>query len=163
MEKFLLIPPVDDSKPPLKAGQWAFVLASFIVSLTIFILFLLTSPHQGVVAAIYACAFGITTTPMLAYAQNRKGRILLIVFGAIVLGGCLWVYREAGNTQDISSALLIIAGVGWLTWCIDKVSNTIVERLNILQRRVNSVELKLDHLERGIRNEKSETEGIQSR
>jgi hypothetical protein len=147
MEKFLLIPPVDDSLPPLSAGQWAFLLASFFVSLAIFTLFVLTSTHHGIAEAIYPFAFGIMTMPMFVYAQNRSGRIVLIVFGAIVLGGCLWVYKEARNPQDFSSVLLIIAGVGWLTWCIDKVGNTLVERLTFLQRRIDSVESKLDHIE----------------
>ena len=130
------------------------------MTLAIFIIFLLTSPRHGIIAAICACTVGITITPMLAYSQNRNGRIVLIIFGAIVLGGCLWVYREARNAPYISPALLIIAGVGWITWCIDKMGNTLMERLNILQRRVNSVELKLDRLERTIRKAKSETEEI---
>jgi hypothetical protein len=160
MEKFLLIPPVDKSLPPLRTGQWIFLLASFLVTLAIFIIFLLTFPHSGIIAAICAFAAGITIIPMLAYAQNSNGRIVLIVFEMIVLGGCLWAYRDARDTQDISSALLIIAGVGWLTWCIDKVGNAIMERLNALQRRINSVESKLDHMERTGRKEKSETEKI---
>ena len=48
MEKFLLIPPVDKSLPPLRTGQWIFLLASFLVTITIFIIFLLTFPHPGI-------------------------------------------------------------------------------------------------------------------
>ncbi|MGA9672475.1 MAG: hypothetical protein WBQ94_24890 [Terracidiphilus sp.] len=161
MEKFLLIPRVDKTLPPLRAGQWIFLLTSFLVTLAIFITFLLTSSHHGIVAGVCACAAGITITPMLAYAQNRNGRTVLIIFGVIVMGGCLWAYREVENTKDISSALLIIAGVGWLTWCIDKIGNSIMERLNILQRRVNSAEAKLDRM--GHEERRKETEEIKGR
>jgi hypothetical protein len=36
--------------------------------------------------------------------------------------------------------------------------NLILKRLDVLQRRVNSVESKLDHIERNIRKEKLENE-----
>ncbi len=158
MEKFFIIPPVDKSLPPLRAVQWIFLLVSFLLTITLFIIFLLTSPHHGTIAAICAFVGGISALPMLEYAQNKNGRIVFIAFVLIVWGGCLWAYSEARNTQDFSSALLIVAGVGWLTWCIYKVGNTLMERLTILQKRVNSVELKLDRFERTIRNEKPGTE-----
>jgi len=160
MEKFLFIPPVDESAPPLKARQWAWLTVSFLVSLTLFILPIV----MGGLFVLFL-AWPITAIPMWVYAQNRRsrvvGRVFLTVISAFVLYE-RWNWIEQ-HTFESSIVVFAFLAVIWIILSIDQMGNLILKRLDALQRRVNSVESKIDHLEHTLRKEKSETEEIQSR
>jgi hypothetical protein len=153
LEKFLFIPLVDESSPPLKAGQWAWLAVSFFVSLALFALFMLLAENHIILAMLSLFALTMATMPMQVYAMNRRGRIIGKVFLALLSG--LVVYEKWTWINEHTFALLIVAVVYlivyWITWCIDRASKTILARLEILQRRANSVESKVDHLERTLR------------
>ena len=103
--------------------------------------------------------------PMQAYAMNRKGRVVGKVFLAVIWAVALyrgWVWIQK-HIFELLTVILIALSVYWVTRCIDQAGNLILKRLEILQKRVNSIESKLDRLERTIRKAKSETEGIQTR
>jgi hypothetical protein len=169
MEKFLFIPPVDESAPPLKARQWTLLVVSFAASLALFALFMLTVSSHILFALLIAFIFPAISMPMQMYAMNRKGRwigrlFLVCIAIAVVVG--IYNNRAAvyklGNEHflELLIIVLIAASVYWITYCIDQVGNVLLKRLDILQRRVNSVESKVDHLERTIRKAKPETEKI---
>jgi hypothetical protein len=126
------LPSVDESLPPLNAWQWTLLFASFWGSL---ILFVYVISSHGLLAALFACLLGITTIPMQIYAQNRLGRIVGILFVA-VLAGIVW-YRGFNWEREYTLALLIVLGVGWITWCIDKAGNLILKRLDDLQEKLD--------------------------
>lgn len=156
---------VDDSMSPLTAGQWFWISVSFLVSLA---LFALAESMHGLFSVIPWFFIGITTIPMWIYGQNRKGRIIGIVFLIIVSGYILYVGRSRIEAQFDQSPFILLMLIFlccwayWFTFETAKVNEQFLKRLEVLQGRVNSVESKLDHLERTIRKAKSETEEIQS-
>lgn len=162
MEKFLFIPPVDESLPPLKTGQWVLLVIPFLISLALLGFLMLTAWSHIWFAWLAAVVLPMVAFPMQMYAMNRKGRLVGKLFFAAVFVIVLyyrWNWIEA-HPFEVFVVALIIMSVCWITWCIDKVGNTITERLNAVQRRINSVESKLDKMERTARKEKSETEEI---
>jgi len=165
MEKFLFIPPVDESAPPLKAGQWVLLFSSFLVSLALFALFMLIVSSHILFALLIAFVLPAVAMPMQMYAMNRRGRLVGKLFLVAILGIALYNDRNwtKAHTFETLTIVLIVLSVYWLTRCIEQAGNLILERLDVLKRRVNSVESKVDHLERTIRKAQSETEEIQPR
>lgn len=162
MEKFLFIPPIDESMPPLKPGQWVWIAVSFLVSLILFVFFIMMAANHVVVAMLAVFALSFTTFPMKMYAMNRRGRsvgklFLIITWAIVIYTGWGWIKK---HTSDVLFVGSIAASVVWLTYCIDKVGNTLMERLNNLHRRINSVEIKIDGIGRRLRKMKAETAKI---
>lgn len=160
MEKFLFIPPVDESAPPLEARQWAWLTVSFLVSLTLFILPIV----MGGLFVLFL-AWPITAIPMQVYAQNRRSRVVGRVFLAVISAFVLyerWNWIEQ-HTFESSMVVIVFLAVIWVIVSIDQMGKLILKRIDILQRRVNSVESKIDNLERTIRKTKPETEEVQTR
>ena len=161
MEKFLFIPPVDDSLGPLKAKQWFLLSASFLGSVGLF--FLLESAH-GILAFLALIALIIAIKPMQIYAQNRKGRIIGIVFLAIVGGYILYDGRgriEAQFNQSPFILLMLMSLCLWAYWFTletAKINQQFLTRMDIMQSRIGSIESKLDRIERIVRKAKQETE-----
>jgi hypothetical protein len=166
MEKFLFIPPVDDSLKPLKARQWFWLSASFLVSIA---LFALAESTHGQFSVLPWFFIGITAIPMKVYAQNRKGRIIGFIFLAIVCGYILyvgWNRIEAQLNQSPFIILMLVALCCWAYWFTletAKVNQEFLKRMDILLRSVNSTEFKLAQIERTIRQTKPETEEIRAR
>jgi hypothetical protein len=164
MEKFLFIPPVDESMPPLKAGQWVLLFSSFFVSLALFALFMLINSNHILFALLVAFVFPVAALPMQMYAMNRRGRLIGKLFLAAIWGIVLYDRRNwiKGHAFESLIVVLIALSVYWITHCIDQAGNLILKRLDVLQRRVNSVELKLDKIGRTLRHKetRSETEEI---
>ena len=144
----LFIPPVDEFAPPLKAGQWAWLTVSFLVSLTLFILPIV----MGGLFVLFL-AWPITAIPMWVYAQNRRSRVVGRVFLAIISAFILYERRNCIEQHYLESLTVVFAflAVIWIILCIDQMGNLILKRLEVLQSRVNSVESKVDGLERTIR------------
>jgi hypothetical protein len=162
MEKFFFIPPVDESMPLLKTKQWIVLSVSFFVSLALLTIVMMAFPSHYIFGALTAFTLGATAIPMQMYARNRKGRSIGKLFFVVGCGIALYQYRNLTRTHtfDLLTIMLIVLGVYWLTHCIDQAGNMILERLEALQRRVNSVESKLDSIERTIRKTKPETEEV---
>ncbi len=167
MGKFIFIPPVDDSMPPLNAWQWTLLLVSFLVSLALFTVVILSTPSHRVLEILAAFALAPAAMPMQVYAQNRKGRIVGVVFLGIIVSVALYERWGWIKTHTFESSMVVLAflGLAWVTWCISQTGDLILERLEGLQRRVNRVESKLDRIGRTERDKetRSETEEGQSR
>lgn len=167
-KKFLFMPPVDESAPPLKAVQWVLLFLSFVVSLAFFWLFMLTVGNHIILAILSIFAFTLTKIPMQMYAMNRKGRIVGRLYIAVLLGFGLyygWNRIEAQFNQSPFTLLMLIALCWWAYWFTletAKINQEFLKRMDALQGRVNSVESKLDHIERTIRKTKPESEEIQT-
>jgi hypothetical protein len=160
MRRFLFVPDVDDSLPPLKAGQWAWLTVSFLVSLALLALFILTISSHILFALLAVFVLPAVAMPMQAYAMSRRGRLVGKLFLACavgVLGIGIYSNRTAiyylGNAHTVELPIigLIAASVYWITHCIDQAGNLILKRLDVLQRRVNSVESKLDRIGRSLK------------
>jgi len=143
MEKFHFIPPVDESAPPLKARQWAWLSVSFLLSLTLFIL-----PNVMGGSFVLFLAWPITAIPMWVYGQNRRSRIVGRVFLAAISAFVLydrWNWIEQ-HTFESSIVVFAFLAVIWIILWVDQMGNLILKRLDALQTRVNSVESKLDRI-----------------
>ena len=165
MEKFLFIPPVDDSMPPLTAGQWVWLFCSFFASLALLALFGLLIANHIVLAVLCIFAFTFTKIPMQAYAMNRQARwvgrlYLLILAAAIFYFGRNWIERHPFESLTVVFASLAVV---WIILSIGQMGNLILTRLEVLQRRANSIESKLDRIERTTRRMEEEGENIQSK
>lgn len=154
MQRFLFIPHVDDSQVPLKAGQWFWLSASFLVSIA---LFALAESAHGLLSVLPWFFIGITAIPMKVYAQNRKGRIVGIIFLAIVWSYILYVGWNRIEAQFNHSPFIILMLIALCLWAYRftletaKVNQEFLKRMDDLQRRINSVESKLDRIGRAER------------
>jgi hypothetical protein len=148
MEKFLFIPPVDDSMPPLNAGQWILLSASFLTSLTLFIAVMLAFPAHSIFGALAAFALGITATPMQIYAMNRKASLIGKFFLVAICGIALYNYRNWTRTHvfELSIVVLMALSVYWIIGCIDQVGNRIHQRLNELHTKVDAMQQELEEI-----------------
>jgi len=123
MEKFLFIPPVDDSLGSLTPGRWVLLLCSFFASLALFALWIwmLANHVMWVWWALVGCAFMVAKFPMQLYAQNRKGRWVGKGFVIIVVGSILYDNRNRIDSHFSEIVLLtilvvLLAYVGQPIW-----------------------------------------------
>ena len=158
MEKFLFIPPANDSLGSLKPGQWVLLLCSFFASLALFALWMLMLANHvmWVWSLLPLCAWVIAKIPMQLYAQNRKGRVVGKVYLTILVGYILyvgWNRIEAQFSKSPFILLMLIALCGWAYWFTletAKVNEQFLMRLDALQKHINSIESTVDHLKRSI-------------
>jgi hypothetical protein len=130
----------DHTLRPLKAGEWCWVSASFVVSIGLFVLGLLT--HSIIPFLIV----GITHLPMRFYAQNRTGRVIFDLFYAVV--GCciLYVFRKYLGAQFNWAPLIIMMLIAQYCWDYSfafgstKVNEELLKRLNELQTKMSSIQ-----------------------
>lgn len=157
MSKFLFVPPVDDSLKPLTPWQWVMLCSSFLVSLAFFWLFMMAIPDHAIFAALLASAFGIVALPMQIYAQNRRGRLIGKLFLFIVWVVAYYIKQNWINAHrwELLFVALIVMSVYWIAHSIDQTGNMILKRLDVLKRRVNSVESKVDRMGRAERREEN--------
>jgi len=155
MDKFLFVPPVYDSLGPLKAKQWFWLSASFLSSIVLIVLAqFIHRPFSG----LMLLAIVVTALPMQIYTQNRKGRMVGKILLAAAFGVALYHRWDWINAHTFESSLVVfvVLSVGWLTWCIDNSGNLILKRMEVLQRRVDSVESKLERIDRSLGELRSE-------
>jgi hypothetical protein len=116
MSTIISSPPVDDSMRPLKAREWFWLCASFLASIALCALAVST---RGLFSVLPWFFIGITIIPMWIYAQNRKGRIVGIVFLAIFWGYIMFVGRNSIEAQFGRSPFILtmlIALCWWAYW-----------------------------------------------
>lgn len=152
MEKFLFIPPVNDSLGSLKPGQWAWLTVSFLVSLALWALFCLAVANHFLFAMLVICSLSVTTLPMHVYAMNRKGRLVGRIYYAIILGFVLyfgWNIIEGQFRRFPFILIMLIAICGWAYWFTletAKVNEQFLKRLDELRNNFNENMSALENL-----------------
>ena len=139
---FLFVPPVDESLGPLNTWRWVLISSSFVVSV---ILFMLAISSHHMFALLLIPAATITAIPMQIYAQNRLGRMVGILFIAVI-GGITW-YSYANWIRQNSHVVLIVLGFWWVVWSIYNASEEARKAGDLILRRLDTLEEKLGEIE----------------
>ncbi len=139
--------PVNDVAGSLEVRHWVLLTFSFVMSIGLFVLAVST---HGFFSGLLGFICNITTIPMWIYAQNRKGRIVLIAF-CVVIGGYI-LYKDGGHIDEPLRQLvplMLMALCYWAYWFTRETAKfnhelSLGDRIDELCAKVDAVAERLD-------------------
>ena len=138
---------MNDVPGPLEVRHWVLLTFSFVMSIGLFVLAVST---HGFLSSLLWFSWCITAIPMWIYAQNRKGRIVLIAF-CVVIGGYI-LYKDGGHIDEPLRQLvplMLMALCYWAYWFTRETAKfnhelSLGDRIDELCAKVDAVAKRLD-------------------